>query len=296
MTAVTGTIRRLVPVAPPARHAPARSTSHSQLCATNGCPAVSQLNGSVDGMTRPATIESPIARCHQASGSTCGRHVATHAATSTTAAREPPSGPSSRNNLAVGAQFTGPMVGHPPWARCPVKLRRCIDTSPSSASSSCPAPPASSTRSSGPASSSSSSATRPRPSRRSSPASSAAWRSGPRSAAGSPTGSARRSGCTACWRSCSSSSCWSTPLTFGLINEVYRGIYPALEGTPFLALARLVLAVLALAPATIMMGATFPALVRHFDALVRAQPGVRAAVLREHDGRRGRHALWPASS
>ena len=55
-----------------------------------------------------------------------------------------------------------------------------------------------------------------------------------------------------------------TPLTFGLINDVYRGIYPALEGTPLLALARLVLAVLALAPATIMMGATFPALVRHF--------------------------------
>jgi spermidine synthase len=54
-----------------------------------------------------------------------------------------------------------------------------------------------------------------------------------------------------------------TPLTFGLINDAYRGIYPALEGTPFLALARLVLAVLALAPATIMMGATFPALVRH---------------------------------
>ena len=54
-----------------------------------------------------------------------------------------------------------------------------------------------------------------------------------------------------------------TPLTFGLIHEVYRGIYPALEGTPFLALARLVLAVLALAPATVMMGATFPALVRH---------------------------------
>jgi spermidine synthase len=55
-----------------------------------------------------------------------------------------------------------------------------------------------------------------------------------------------------------------TPLTFGLLNDVYRGIYPALEGTPFLALARLLLAVLALAPATIMMGATFPALVRHF--------------------------------
>ena len=56
-----------------------------------------------------------------------------------------------------------------------------------------------------------------------------------------------------------------TPLTFGLINDVYRGIYPALEGTPFLAIARLILSVLALAPATIMMGATFPALVRHFS-------------------------------
>ena len=55
-----------------------------------------------------------------------------------------------------------------------------------------------------------------------------------------------------------------TPVTFGLINEVYRGIYPALQGTPMLAIARLILAVLALAPATIMMGATFPALVRHF--------------------------------
>jgi spermidine synthase len=55
-----------------------------------------------------------------------------------------------------------------------------------------------------------------------------------------------------------------TPLTFRLINEAYRGIYPALEGSPWLAVARLVLAVLALAPATIMMGATFPALVRHF--------------------------------
>jgi spermidine synthase len=54
-----------------------------------------------------------------------------------------------------------------------------------------------------------------------------------------------------------------TPLTFGLIHEAYRGIYPSLEGTPWLAIARLGLAVLALAPATVMMGATFPALVRH---------------------------------
>jgi predicted membrane-bound spermidine synthase len=54
-----------------------------------------------------------------------------------------------------------------------------------------------------------------------------------------------------------------TPLTFALIHEAYRGIYSSLEGTPWLAVARLVLAVLALAPATVMMGATFPALVRH---------------------------------
>ena len=56
-----------------------------------------------------------------------------------------------------------------------------------------------------------------------------------------------------------------TPLTFGLIHEAYRGVYPSLEGTPWLGVARLVLAVLALAPATILMGATFPALVGHFS-------------------------------
>ena len=81
-----------------------------------------------------------------------------------------------------------------------------------------------------------------------------------------------------------------TPLTFGLINDVYRGIYPALEGTPFLAIARLVLAVLALAPATIMMGATFPALVRHFT---------RSAALSQAFGRLyspTRWVQWPARS
>ncbi len=57
-----------------------------------------------------------------------------------------------------------------------------------------------------------------------------------------------------------------TPLSFGLINEVYRGIYPSLESNPqLLAIARLVLAVLALAPATILMGATFPSLTRHLS-------------------------------
>lgn len=55
----------------------------------------------------------------------------------------------------------------------------------------------------------------------------------------------------------------ATPLSFRLIHEAYRSIYPGFEGTPFIVVVRLVLAVLALAPATVMMGATFPALVRH---------------------------------
>ena len=55
----------------------------------------------------------------------------------------------------------------------------------------------------------------------------------------------------------------ATPLTFRLINEVYRGIYPSLEGSPqVLALVRMGLAVLALAPATVLMGATLPTLTR----------------------------------
>ncbi len=55
-----------------------------------------------------------------------------------------------------------------------------------------------------------------------------------------------------------------TPITFRLINEVYRGIYPSLEGSPqLLALVRMGLAVLALAPATVLMGATLPTLTRY---------------------------------
>ncbi len=65
-----------------------------------------------------------------------------------------------------------------------------------------------------------------------------------------------------------------TPISFRLIHEVYRGIYPSLESTPqLLALVRLVLAVAALAPATILMGATFPSLTRYLartSALSRA--------------------------
>jgi spermidine synthase len=57
-----------------------------------------------------------------------------------------------------------------------------------------------------------------------------------------------------------------TPLTFRLLHEVYRGIYPAIEGQPIvLALLRFVLAVLALAPATVLMGATLPTLTRQLS-------------------------------
>src|SRR4051794_7250157 len=56
-----------------------------------------------------------------------------------------------------------------------------------------------------------------------------------------------------------------TPLSFRLINTLYRDIYPSLEASPgLLALARVALAVLALAPATILMGATLPTLTRQF--------------------------------
>ena len=65
-----------------------------------------------------------------------------------------------------------------------------------------------------------------------------------------------------------------TPITFRLIHEVYRGIYPSLEGSPaLLATVRLVLAVVALAPATVLMGATLPTLTRYLtrtSALSRA--------------------------
>jgi spermidine synthase len=59
----------------------------------------------------------------------------------------------------------------------------------------------------------------------------------------------------------------ATPLTFHLLHEVYRGAYPSLEGSPELvALLRFALAVLALSPATILMGATLPALTRHLSS------------------------------
>jgi spermidine synthase len=55
----------------------------------------------------------------------------------------------------------------------------------------------------------------------------------------------------------------ATPITFRLLHEVYRGIYGSIEGQPILlALIRFVLAILALAPATVLMGATLPTLTR----------------------------------
>jgi len=57
-----------------------------------------------------------------------------------------------------------------------------------------------------------------------------------------------------------------TPLTFRLLHELYRGAYPSLAETPgALALLRFGLAVLALAPATVLMGATLPTLTRFFS-------------------------------
>ncbi len=54
-----------------------------------------------------------------------------------------------------------------------------------------------------------------------------------------------------------------TPITFRLIGTIYQGIYPSLAESPILlALVRFVLAILALAPATLLMGATLPTLTR----------------------------------
>ncbi len=57
-----------------------------------------------------------------------------------------------------------------------------------------------------------------------------------------------------------------TPITFRLLHELYRGIFPSIEGQPVvLALIRFALAILALAPATVLMGATLPTLTRQLS-------------------------------
>jgi spermidine synthase len=55
-----------------------------------------------------------------------------------------------------------------------------------------------------------------------------------------------------------------TPITFRLLHEVYRGAFSSLESSPgLLALVRFGLALVALSPATILMGATLPTLTRY---------------------------------
>lgn len=62
-----------------------------------------------------------------------------------------------------------------------------------------------------------------------------------------------------------------TPVTFGLIHQVYRSAFEALQTTPrTLALVRFGLALVALAPATILMGATLPTLTRYLATEARA--------------------------
>jgi spermidine synthase len=58
-----------------------------------------------------------------------------------------------------------------------------------------------------------------------------------------------------------------TPITFRLLHEVYRGAFNSLEANPTaLALVRFALALLALGPATVLMGATLPTLTRYLSA------------------------------
>src|SRR5688572_723052 len=55
-----------------------------------------------------------------------------------------------------------------------------------------------------------------------------------------------------------------TPLTFGAMHELYRSVFGTLQHQPAaLTVTRFSLSLLALAPATILMGATLPTLTRH---------------------------------
>ncbi len=57
-----------------------------------------------------------------------------------------------------------------------------------------------------------------------------------------------------------------TPITFRLLHEVYRGAFSSLEANPgLLALVRFALALAALGPATVLMGATLPTLTRYLS-------------------------------
>ena len=65
-----------------------------------------------------------------------------------------------------------------------------------------------------------------------------------------------------------------TPVSFRLIGELYRGVYPSLSENPgLLALVRFALSILALAPATLLMGATLPTLTRYLSRGPRGLAG-----------------------
>ena len=88
----------------------------------------------------------------------------------------------------------------------------------------------------------------------------------------------------------------ATPITFRLLHEVYRGVYPALEARPeAIALLRFGLALLALAPATVLMGATLPTLTRQLTGDAHLSRGVRPAVRREHASARSSGRSRPGS-
>jgi spermidine synthase len=81
----------------------------------------------------------------------------------------------------------------------------------------------------------------------------------------------------------------ATPFTFQVIRALYGEVAVALEDSPqLLALFRLVLALLALAPATILMGATLPTLTRHLTANAHLSESFGRS-RSQHDRRDPRH-------
>ena len=65
-----------------------------------------------------------------------------------------------------------------------------------------------------------------------------------------------------------------TPFTFRLVGEGYRGVYEPLSTSPVaLALVRFAFSILALAPATLLMGATLPTLTRYLSRGPRGLAG-----------------------
>src|SRR2546423_6705748 len=98
----------------------------------------------------------------------------------------------------------------------------------------------------------------------------------------------------------------ATPITFRLINGFYRGAYDSLESSPqALALARFALSLLALGPATVLMGATLPTLTRHLSARGAQLSGAFGRLYAANTfgaiggplllGRPRHYVLWPAS-